>query len=70
MFYSITRYSIVEQNETPDSENKDTFLELLELISKLNPVIKTKLEFKIAKYTHHNIKNELLSAMSDKVLEI
>lgn len=57
------------RNENPDNENKGNLLELLELMSKLNPTVKTKLESKTAKYNHRGIQNEILSIMSDKMLE-
>ena len=50
-----------ENSESVDSENKDTLLELMELIVKQNPNIMKKLEFKTSRCTHHTIQNELLN---------
>ncbi|CAF3062789.1 unnamed protein product [Rotaria socialis] len=52
--------------EDEESENKGNLLELLELRSFDNDLIKSKL--KSLQYTHHSIQNELLCLMHDNIL--
>ncbi|CAF4908916.1 unnamed protein product, partial [Rotaria socialis] len=52
--------------EDEESENKGNLLELLELRSFDNDLIKSK--FKSLQYTHHSIQNELLCLIHDNIL--
>lgn len=58
--------------ENSDSINKGNFFELLNCIAEFNPVIKKKIEDmpKNAKYTHHDIQNEMLNIMALSIMEI
>ena len=59
-------------DETKDSENRGNFLELLQLISKNNPIVENKLKEgpKNAKYTHPSIQNEILNVLASATLEV
>ncbi|CAF3732767.1 unnamed protein product [Rotaria socialis] len=58
--------ALIGHREDEESENKGNLLELLELRSFDNDLIKSKL--KSLQYTHHSIQNELLCLMHDNIL--
>lgn len=56
--------------ETDTSQNKGNFLELMELLSKHNPLIAKKMkDAGNAKYTSNTIQNEVIECLSEMVRE-
>lgn len=55
--------------EDEDSDNRGNFLELLRLLTKYDDVVKRKLQDlpRNAKYTHHNIQNEIINIMANMI---
>lgn len=72
----VLRFSAIQgiaqraDDESASSENKGNFLELLQLVAKSDAIVLKKLENgpANAKYTHHSVQDEILSAMSGMVL--
>ena len=52
--------------ENPSTKNRGNFLELLSYLGKFNPIIKKKSDTlpSCAKYTHHDIQNEIIEIMA------
>ncbi|KAM3620053.1 uncharacterized protein V6R79_017566 [Siganus canaliculatus] len=55
------------QRESEGSDNKGNFLAILELIAKHDPLVKQKMGHSNAKYTSHNIQNEILEVLAEMV---
>lgn len=53
--------------ETVDSGNKGDFLAILEVLGNHNTVVKKKLKTSNAKYTSHQIQNEMLDTLAEMV---
>lgn len=53
--------------ESEGSSNKGNFLAILELIAKHDPLVKQKMGHGNAKYTSHNIQNEILEVLAEMV---